>query len=86
MWSCVSVLEGANDGSGFTLRALRVRRNVDLSLLQAAQAKLKPFLGTREGLKGMAKNGDAISCGDILTLIANQRIQKFEASGESRGL
>ena len=30
MWSDVSVLEGRKDGSGFTLRALRVRRKEDL--------------------------------------------------------
>ena len=89
MWSSVSVLEGANDGSGFTLRALRVLRNVDLCLLQAAQTKWKPLLGIREALKGMVKNGDAIACVDILTWSATQRIlriPKFEASGESRSL
>jgi hypothetical protein len=61
MWSCGSVFEGANNGSGFTLRAFRVRLKVDLFLLHAAQTKLAPLLGIKAGLNGIAKKGDVIA-------------------------
>jgi len=37
MWSCASVVEGRKDASGFTLRALRVRRYEDWCRRQAWQ-------------------------------------------------
>lgn len=61
MWSCGSVLEGTKDGSGLTLRAFRVRLKVALCRLQAAQTKLIPLVGSRAGLNGTAKKGDAIA-------------------------
>jgi hypothetical protein len=61
MWSYGSVFEGANDASGFTLRAFRARRKVDLSRLQAAQMKLKPLPVVEVGLNGMANIDDAIA-------------------------
>ena len=61
MWSYGSVFEGANDGSGLTLRAFRARRKVDLSRLQAVQMKLKLLLVVKEGLNGMVKKDDAIA-------------------------
>lgn len=61
IWSCGSVLDGMNDGSGFTLRAFRVRLKVDLCLLHAAQTKLSPLLGVEAGLNGIAKKSDAIA-------------------------
>ena len=68
MWSCGCVFEGRKEGSGFTLRAFRVRLKVDLSRLQAAQMKLRPLLESGEGLKGMEKSGDAIVLAKLIDI------------------
>lgn len=47
MWSCVSVAEGANEASGFTRSALRVRRKEDWYRRQEVQ--IHSVEGRREG-------------------------------------
>lgn len=81
MWSCGSVFEGTNEGSGLTLRAFRVRLKVDLFLLQAAQTKLNPLLGVEAGLNGSARKDDAIA---LLCSIDNGLAAEEAKSSQSR--
>lgn len=63
MWSAASVLEGRKAGSGFTLRALRVRRKEDL-WRQVLQIQVDEVGGMAEGRRAGVEKMEAITAAD----------------------